>query len=421
MKVNFYKKLYNWSLIVFSLIYILLIYYYNYKKNFFLHDGDNYRGKFLEFYQNGYYKSVSEGTSILYNLVIYPFYLLTKDIVISIFCVNSISHLLIIILSFKILKKFKSKNTLLVSHVCLVFFFYLINSNYFATGNNDIFLGVLIVFFFYIIFGFLNNEYSLKKNILLGLIIGLIFSTRASGIFIVPIYMLFCVVHFILNKNSIKQLVVTPLVALIVVFVFHFPSIVEKHKLSFEDKSPSGYSVNWIQRNYLGLKKIELGKENMHRDAIWKNTKFEEVQKYVDQNGDASLPKSFIEFITKDPILAIKITAYNIGHIMIREIRFFGFLFLVIFYPILDFFKEKKMDRKYFSVYAFYIFCASIAFLTLTFVEYRWFAGYEVLIPLSFLVILKDRKFNENKYYLVLSLNLIFITLANLKSLITLI
>jgi hypothetical protein len=38
--------------------------------------------------------------------------------------------------------------------------------------------------------------------------------------------------------------------------------------LGYESKEPKS-GATWIQRNYLGLKKVEQGKEALHRDAIW--------------------------------------------------------------------------------------------------------------------------------------------------------
>ena len=77
------KKNLNIVFVITIFIYLLMIVFYHLKSGFKKIDGDNYTEQFISFLENGFYYEVSNGTSILYNLVLYVFYKITNSIDLS--------------------------------------------------------------------------------------------------------------------------------------------------------------------------------------------------------------------------------------------------------------------------------------------------------------------------------------------------
>ena len=68
-------------------------------------DGDKYMDLFQRFISNGAYFEIEKGTSIVYNLALYPFYLLIGDIKATFIVFNITCLVLMLILGIYILYK----------------------------------------------------------------------------------------------------------------------------------------------------------------------------------------------------------------------------------------------------------------------------------------------------------------------------
>ena len=410
-------------------VYVLLI-ILNSFSGFEFQNNDNYKQVFLRFLEYGYYDSVADGTTILYNLFLKGFYLITNNVELSFIFLNSISQFLLVIFGYLILRKKQEKISLQFLIILGLYILYILNIKSFSGASNDTFLGVFVIILIYLM---TQKIFQAKNNILTFILIGFFlavcFSIRMTAILVVPLIIITFIIWYVNTNESIKikifKIATMLLTFILFVSVFHYPSLIENSKLSFVDKTPKNIEANWTQRNYLGLKKIESGNEKMHRDAIWHNTKFDEVVEYLEKNGKNSLPKSFSEVLIKDPILVLKMFTYNVVSSLLRVIRFWGILFCFLLFP---FFKNRKLRQtilniEYLPSTLFVIFMLMLSFVCFTFIEFRWFIGYEILIPLAIISQLNGTSFTINKRYSnsLISVSLILVTAFNLRSIINLI
>jgi hypothetical protein len=414
------KKNLNIVFVITIFIYLLMIVFYHLKSGFKKIDGDNYTEQFISFLENGFYYEVSNGTSILYNLVLYVFYKITNSIDLSFIILNSITHILILIISIKILKKvFKNSINIYFYYLIVLYSLYILNQSYFISRSNDYFMAIFILLIIYKLINF-SFDKSKKEFVVLGALIGLSLSIRMTAIYLIILLIATIFIKYTPRKIDFLKTFLIFITIIFTLFIFHFPSLISNKKLSYENKNP--IDCNWVQRNYLGLKKIEEKNLKPHRDVIWKETNFDEVRNHLKNNGKNSLPNSFFEFLIKDPILLIKITVFNFYTFILRYIRFWGFLFFFIFIPFYDIFLKFKIknsfNKIYFESFLFILLSIVVSFTCLTFVEFRWFAGYEILIPIAIYKISLDFKNKVLLYYLFL-FSFILISLFNIKSLIS--
>jgi hypothetical protein len=133
------------------------------------------------------------------------------------------------------------------------------------------FLGVFVLGLLYV--GLVRfKSPSLKDFAAMGLLLGLAFGTRITAVYLIPLVAILIWHWWRQNslepKYKIAKVGFMALIFVITTLLFHYPSLIEKQKLGYESKEPKS-GATWIQRNYLGLKKVEQGKEALHRDAIW--------------------------------------------------------------------------------------------------------------------------------------------------------
>lgn len=423
--LHFFKSSYLLKIIVLLslLIYISLIIIYKIKTGFQFSNNDNYLGAFKTFQELGYYDGVSNGTSIFYNLSLTLFSYFTNDIEWSFIILNSLSHIFLLVFGIYLLKKIDFKKDIYFYILVGLFSLFILNQNYFSSASNDAFQAVFILLIFNFLIFKIYKSQKLINFIFVGILTAICLATRPTAIFVIAliVYGLFV---WLKNKEQKKEKVLLKLFVLFASFfvftlIFHYPSIKEKKTLSFYDKRPSDISENWVQRNYLGWKKIEQGKEPLNRDAIWMNTKFEVVKQYLKENGENSLPKSFSQVIKKDPILVFKITIYNLAYSTLRLIRFWGFLLV---FMVLPFFKIKKIglfSKQLLCSNLFIMILGMISITCLTFIEERWLIGYELLIPMSILFCLNSISIDKAKLNMIFSVSLVFISLMNVRSIIS--
>ncbi len=418
------------SSIITLFVYVLLL-VVNTPSEFVFHNNDNYKGAFSRFLEKGYYDSVSEGTTILYNVFLKGIYSITNNVESAFIVLNSLCQLFLIGFGYYFLKKYFKKVNIYFLILFGLYLLFTINLKSFAGASNDAFLGVFVIVLLHLLVQklFINskNQYLIFASI--GLLLALCFSIRMTAILLIPLIALTFVIWFMnSNANALKKMfkILTSILTFIVITsMLHYPSLKENSKLSTYDKNPEKYEANWTQRNYLGLKKIERGDEPVNRDVIWYKTKFNEVDKYLKENGEDSLPKSFFEVLKRDPILALKMFAYNFSFSILRFFRFWGLLFFVLIIP---FFNLRSLKKLVFSkenlpsnLFLFYLFM--LTFVCFTFIEFRWFIGYEILIPIAVLSqINRHHLFNKDiNKNILFTVSLVFVTLFNLRSIINLI
>lgn len=410
------------------LVYASLIFVKHYQRFLKLNDGDNFLRLFNRFLEIGFYKSSVEGTSILYNLALYAVNKFTQHIETSFIVLGILTQIFLIVFSYFFMKKIANgTSNLYITSVIVLYLLYLLVTPSYVNTYNDTFMAIFISLLLYMLIYVLpKNMYRLQIYILIGVVYALALSVRPTAILFAPLLIIALFANFYKSKIGGRFMVkysITLIVALCsVCFILHYPSLKENKKLSFYNKVPSEIKENWIQRNYLGLKKIEQGKLKPNRDAIWVHTKFSKVRAYLKTHGADSLPKNIIEVVQRDPLLVIKLAVYNILFSILRFFRFWGFLIVALIIPFIK--KTVKFEFKIIHLppilfLTFFLIICTVAF---TFTEYRWFVGYEILIPLTLIIyekqheIVQKLKF-KNLWY---SMSFIVVALFNIRTIINL-
>ncbi len=404
--------------IIFILIWLIIIFIGSYLNGVELGDGDNYIGSFQSYMSIGHNKSVIQGTSILFNLMLLSIFKITKSIYLSFFILHFFSWLFVIIFTYTILNKNVIKKDIYFYITASIIILFLINEKYFLKASNDYFLVVFLLLT-------LNKILKLKRDtktidyILIGLFLGIALLIRSTPILLLPILffkLYFNYLKFDNYSNQIKKTLFIPLFCLIIIIPFNYYSIVEKGKLSFEDKNPKEHISNWIQRDYLGLKKIQKNPLSRSREIIWTKTPFTEVDTYLIKNGTNSLPRTTLEFLIKDPVLLIENAIVNIVNVLFVYFKYWGILFLMPFIFLIKKrkIKENLIDETNHPILLFLIFTITISTVCLTLIEFRWFMGYEILIPIAIIGYINK---NQNKAHknMLFSISLITIILFNLR------
>ncbi|AOW08117.1 hypothetical protein [Flavobacterium gilvum] len=416
------KKSLNLAFLLFVLVYLILFAITLFNSDGKVGNNDNYKDLFVKFYELGFYQATVQGTSIVYNLFLSFIFSITKNVETSFFVLNLFSDLFLMFFGYYFYHKTSNLKNNVFYIVLSMYILFVLNMRSYLSASNDSFLGVFVVILLYlIVIKLFEGRHEKFTFLCIGFIFAICLSIRITAVLLIP---LIFIAFFYWIKNTdvtflkrVQLIGICSLMFLLTILVFHFPAIKEKHSLSYEDKNPSK-DLNWIQRNYLGLKKIESGQEKIHRDAIWKNTKFEKVQEYLKIHGANSLPKTFTQAVFKDPVLVFKITFLNVITCLARFFRFWGFLFSI---PIIMLFRGNFFNKYKLPTILFLSFLFILSFVCFTFMEFRWFYGYEILIPISILYAVNKIKtaIETNKINSIIVASLLMVTLFNVKTILS--
>jgi hypothetical protein len=389
------------------------------------YDNDEYGAAFLNYWRLGWYKGCVEGYGILYNEFIGFFYRFTSNIYNSFFAANLISQVLCAIISLKLLSKYKHKISSFEYYTILVLsIFQLLNTKGYDASYDDSFLSVFIALITYILFTRINTILTERKSLIwLGILLAICLSIRPTTAFLFFSLTIIFMILMLKEQLNIKKTVlnfsflIIPFVVL--TGVLHFPSLKEKGKLSFYDKN-SKVGANWNQRNYHALKQIQSGKAPKKKDVFWDKKRWEEVDELLLKNGKNSIPNNIFKTFTSDPIIVSIITIYNILFTLFWNIRNYGILILL---PFIAMFKRPIFDYNKLPFLMFMLVCFIVSFVSLTFMEIRWFSGYLILVPIGIILAISEIKnLNILKYWNIIFLFSISLSLVmNLKTLLGLI
>ncbi|HPJ08993.1 MAG TPA: glycosyltransferase family 39 protein [Flavobacterium sp.] len=411
-----HRRLLQISFAIFVLVYAVLIVLRFLDKPFVVDNNDHYKELFTDFLHQGFYQSSVSGTSALYNFVLAATYQFTQSVDGAFLIVNAVCDLFYLVFGWYFLKSLAPVNTAYAHMVFGVYALYIINQQSYLHASNDTFLGVFVLGLLYV--GLVRfKSPSLKDFAAMGLLLGLAFGTRITAVYLIPPVAILIWHWWRQNslepKYKIAKVGFMALIFVITTLLFHYPSLIEKQKLGYESKEPKS-GATWIQRNYLGLKKVEQGKEALHRDAIWQHTKFDVVDAYLNANGADSLPRTFIQAVVKDPLLAMEIGLYNCLAVLGRFLRFWGLLLLL---PLIVFFRKGSNRLTKLPIILFFVFAVMLSFTCYTFIEFRWFSGYEILVPASILLSIGHDYMTVTPLKNALfTLSLMLVTVFNLKS-----
>ena len=368
-------------------------------------DGDKYMDLFQKFISNGAYFEIEKGTSIVYNLALYSFYLLIgniKDtfILFNITCLV-LTAILGVYLLYKISIRFNIK-TYLTYFICSIYIFYILNEKLpHIITNDDSFMGLLYLI---IIYFSIKNFESPKHYYfsVIGFILGLCLGTREIAILFFPF-----VLYMIYYSNAKAKNLIYFLIPLVfTILIIHFPSIIAGNGLSFYNKNPE--DVNWIQKNHLAITEIEksTGIFNIRPWSIWRANTFDDVREYLKQNGENSLPKGFLDVVINHPVQLIKMTLFNLLFLFKFYFKTIGGFILI---PLIFLF------RKNFFLLPFLYFCFIFCFVAYSHVETRWLSGIEMMLFISVLIGCQYLKLSNNKLLLIIIIAIIPIIFNDIK------
>ena len=322
-------------------------------------DGDLYMELFQRFISNGAYSEIEKGTSVMYNFALYPIYLLVGDVKETFIIFNSLCIILTIILGVYLLYKISIRldiNIFFTYFLCSIYIFYIISQKFInILANDDSFMGLLYLI---IIYFSIKNIESPKHYYfsIIGFILGLCLGTREIAILFFPF-----VLYMIYYSNAkVKNLIYFLIPLVFTILIIHFPSIIAGNGLSFYNKNPE--DVNWIQKNHLAITEIEksTGIFNIRPWSIWRANTFDDVREYLKQNGENSLPKSFLDVAFNHPVQLIKMTLFNLLFLFKFYFKTIGGFILI---PLIFLF------RKNFFLLPFLYFCFIFCFVAYSHVE----------------------------------------------------
>ena len=368
-------------------------------------DGDLYMELFQRFISNGAYSEIEKGTSVMYNFALYPIYLLVGDVKETFIIFNSLCIILTIILGVYLLYKISIRfdiNIYFTYFLCSIYIFYIISQKFInILANDDSFMGLLYLI---IIYFSIKNIESPKHYYfsIIGFILGLCLGTREIAILFFP-FILYMIYY---SNAKVKNLIYFVIPLVFTILIIHFPSIIAGNGLSFYNKNPE--DVNWIQKNHLAISEIEKnnGIFNIRPWSIWRANTFDDVREYLKQNGENSLPKSFLDVVFNHPAQLIKMTLFNLLFLFKFYFKTIGGFILI---PLIFLF------RKNFFLLPFLYFCFVFCFVAYSHVEIRWLAGIEIMLFISILTGCQYLKLSNNKLLLIIIIAIIPIIFNDIK------
>ena len=368
-------------------------------------DGDLYMELFQRFISNGAYSEIEKGTSVMYNFALYPIYLLVGDVKETFIIFNSLCIILTIILGVYLLYKISIRfdiNIYFTYFLCSIYIFYIISQKFInILANDDSFMGLLYLI---IIYFSIKNIESPKHYYfsIIGFILGLCLGTREIAILFFP-FILYMIYY---SNAKVKNLIYFVIPLVFTILIIHFPSIIAGNGLSFYNKNPE--DVNWIQKNHLAISEIEksTGIFNIRPWSIWRANTFDDVREYLKQNGENSLPKSFLDVVINHPMLLTKMTLFNLYFVFKFYFKIIGGFILI---PLIFLF------RKNFFLWPFLYFGFIFCFVAYSHVEIRWLAGIEIMLFISILTGCQYLKLSNNKLLLVIIIAIIPIIFNDIK------
>lgn len=357
----------------------------------------------------GLSRAIGEGASITYLVISYYFDRLINHPLFTLkftsLIFGTLMFISLVLFSFKNLKV---EGVLKYQSLLWIGYLFIIQTTIFS-GVNDIlldFFGTLLFISF-----FLRFKSTTLKYILMGLWLALMLATRKMAITYIFVFFLIFVFNIFYSKNNInfnfKNGLLTGFSFILFFLLLNIHPLLEHNIFSFDDKILGG-SVNWAQWDYHNAILINQGEqERFHHVNI------EETKKYLVENGQHSLPSTFLEMIFFDPQLTIKEFFIDSITGLKYIFRQTGLLTLTFIFFLLHRIKKIHVIKSVSKTDFMYLFCMCyffiICFIVIANIQARWFM---LFMPFMILLISKDlNKFSQRKQILFSSCNNVILTI----------
>ena len=359
---------------------------------------------FRFFINHDWYESVAKGTSPLFNLFVYPFYLLTQNPLFS-FKILNISCLIVILLiwiwflvqQLTINKKIKTISILFIIQLGFT-------QNTFFMGVNDALFSVFVSLGFIFIYSGIIQKNS-KKIISSAFLFAAALSVRELLFIYLPGIVFLFIVSFVFNLINTRLIFLWILAFFFTTGMIHLPSLIENSNLSTLDKNPKTIHATWSERNYLQVL------EQRKTQPSW-----DEVLAYKSEYGEDALPKRIPNAILMNPLLTVKNFIRQLYLSQMPLIRQLGLFYILIAIYILALFRQKaKMTTDFLWIPALFYSCFTF-FLCIQIIptlQFRWFVIFPFLITVFSISEISKRIAKNSWMESILYLNVLVIAIAN--------
>lgn len=389
-------------------------------------DEREYLQVFTVFVDSGFSEANIIGNSVIFNLVSFVFHGLGLNKIMSLRATSLFFVVFSILLLIYFINRFYSylpsiyKKSIIITSVNLM----VVLSFWFA-GVNDSLIASFMLLFFIVFFNLKknkkdNNEY--KYFCYIGLIMGLMLTTRMMSIVIYPSIILILGNYFYKKRIPIKALSSRLALLLfsffIIVLSLNYPSLKENGKLSFQKKKISTEGVSWTQLQYLTVICFE-------KDLVeyGQHCTPEDVVNYLQENGINSLPNSSFEALTFNTSRTIKTTFREFVLLVKPYTRLLGLMFIVSLILFIKGILNKEIGLKKILNNEILLFHFSytfiLTFIIINYIEVRWLMSVLVLIPVLFFTYfykyIRNNNRNNKLEFLFFCGHFLLLALMNVK------
>ncbi|TXE08789.1 hypothetical protein [Algoriphagus aquimarinus] len=309
--------------------------------------------------KEGYYWLIQKGNfSLPYSLLVYPLSFIFP----SYFALRIVSLAGVIFLYFYLNRRLNFKSQNFKNHIL----FYLFSGSFLLGTNDNLLFCLLTVFFTEVYLVLVKRQERIPLYALVCMITSLF--TRQMVIIYSPIILagLILVFH---QKSIFRKEYLATLSTILVWFVLNIPSIQANGFISFDNKDTNQQmGMTWAQRQYLSQINFNAGKLPEFTHVSW-----EETFDYVQENGEASLPKTNVESILFDPLLTLQEFIKDFAYMIYSGFRQCG---LGVFFPILGvwgFLKFGSRELGYLGGAQLFTMLV-ISLMIISYIEIRWLA-----------------------------------------------
>ena len=358
---------------------------------------------------NGWYSSVSHGSSPVLNIIAYFFNLIIDSPLASLKIVSLLSCFVLIFVWYLFLVK-DLNTTGLLKWLALSFLIQLgmMNNTYFR-GLADALFIVFISWGFIALYRGIVATKSNNHFIWSGIAFSLALSVRPLLFIYLPGILLLLTIFFFYKPSSIKSVFIWIGFFGLTTFVVHIPSLIDNHKLSILDKERGPGNMTWTERRYLQISNhFEKGDNNLQD--------WDAVSEYKKKHSTRALPKSQFESIFKSLNLTVKNFIWIQTLTIKALIRKLGVMFFIpLFLFIISLYKKDyRTNFIWVPILFFFSYNIIFSFLMMNGLEFRWYLVFPWI--LSVFSISAIQNFKNYYYHLqgLLSLSMIIIGLMNL-------
>ena len=379
-------------------------------------DEIGFLSSYLNFKNNGWYQSVSDGCSPLFNLATLLINYFIND---PVYAMRTVS-VFAMILTILIWTLFTYKHTSFAKGFKILVFLFFINvilvrQAYFTATDDPLFILFISLAFMAVYIGIKSNYKQNIAFVLGGLSFAAAAATRPLFVFYISGFLLVFLILLLKQQNFFKSILLFFLSFLTLLSFVHYPSLIEKRKLSVHNKDFIDIDVKWSEMDYIFLlrnkEKLLYGRNNKLKPTP------EEVVQYRKDNGENSTPKTYIESIKMIP-KDLYVKNY-IGLLYLQALPFLRQIGL--FYPffiILSFFylyrKKNNKSSMIFPLIFYVLFTLSHFIIPIVHLEFRRFMLFIPLVTSFSFIFIQDIfvNYREVKYSLIY-MNIILIGILN--------